>query len=69
MDDLNPHTTPRAFLLRMQAKLRTATTQQQLPLKLTETRAARMQRLLSGDLARVVKPASELTFTPKREAE
>ena len=39
--------------------------QTQLPLKLIETRAARMQRLLSGGLGRVVKLASEFTFTPK----
>ncbi len=37
--------------------------QQQLPMKLIESRQARLQRLLSGDLGKVLKPASAFTFT------
>ncbi len=38
--------------------------QQNLPLKLTETRQARLQRLLGGELRGKVAPASQFTFTP-----
>ncbi len=34
-----------------------------------ETQAERCRRLLSGDVGRVVKRASEFTFTPQRAAE
>ncbi len=37
--------------------------QQQLPMKLIETRAARLQRLLSGDVGKLLRPASSFTFT------
>ncbi len=40
-------------------------TQQTLPLTLVETRAARLQRLLSGELSKRVQPASALTFTAR----
>ncbi|HWL93541.1 MAG TPA: hypothetical protein VNT79_08390 [Phycisphaerae bacterium] len=50
-------------------KSSTAHVQQQLPITVHETRAARMQRLLSGDVGRVVKRASEYTFTHQRAAE
>lgn len=36
--------------------------QKQLPLTVHETRAERLQRLLSGDLGKVVRPASAFSF-------
>ncbi len=41
----------------------TIPTQQLLPLMRTETRAAQLQRLLSGELGDVVKPPIKVTFT------
>lgn len=45
-------------------------TQRTIPFEpMTESRAERLQRLLSGELGHHVRPAAELTFTPEREAE